>query len=234
MPRPLLAFALLMTLPAMAQTQRHQLPVPGMDPPKPVPGGPTVRKPGGVKGITEPDDPEHPTPAARDFRDPRYHLSFHVPAGWNFERRDGVLSNLGVDVRTTKRTLDVRGVAAINFNPYPVSTFSGATFYYSVTPNASAPGCAAQATTAPLKPQNDLRIGGLPFKHGRDEHGSLCTESRDEVFTALQGHSCLRFDLVVNTFCSQTSGAMEMSKDQLADVQGRLGKILDSIRIEGH
>ncbi|SEC46087.1 hypothetical protein [Terriglobus roseus] len=233
MPRILLTLALLMSLPAAAQTERHQLPVPGMDPPKPVPGAPTPRKPGGVKGITEPDDPEHPMPAARDFHDPRYHLSLHVPAGWNFERRDGVLSNFGVDVRTTKRTLDVRGVASINFNPYPVSTFSGATIYYSVMPKATAASCAAQATTAPLTPQNDVRIGGLPFKHGRDEHGHVCIESRDEVFTALQGRSCLRFDLVVNTFCSQTSGAMEISKDQLADVQGRLGKILGSLTVEG-
>ncbi|AFL87620.1 hypothetical protein Terro_1311 [Terriglobus roseus DSM 18391] len=227
-----LALALLITLPAVAQTERHRLPVPGMDAPKPVPGAPTPKKPGGAKGITEPDDPEHPTPAARDFHDAKYRLSFHVPAGWNFERRDGVLSNFGVDVRTTKRTLDVRGVASINFNPYPVSTFSGATFYYSVMPNATAASCAAQAMTAPLKPQSDVRVGGLPFKHGRDENGHVCTESRDEVFTALQGRSCLRFDLVVNTFCSQTSGAMEISKDQLADVQGRLGKILDSLKVE--
>ena len=233
MPRPLLAFAVLLTLPAAAQTERRPLPVPGMDAPKPAPGAATAKKHAGVKGITEPDDPEHPTPAATDFHDARYHLSFHVPAGWNFERRDGVLSNFGVDVRTTKRTLDVRGVASINFNPYPVSTFSGANFYYSVMPKATAASCAAHATAAPLKPQKDVRVGGLPFKHGRDEHGSVCTESRDEVFTAMQGRSCLRFDLVVNTFCSQTSGAMDMSKDQLADVDGRLAGILDSIKVEG-
>ena len=103
------------------------------------------------------------------------------------------------------------------------------------SPRSASPlaSCAAQATTGHLKPQKDVRIAGLPFKHGRDEHGSVCTESRDEVFTALQGRTCLRFDLLVNTFCSQTSGAMEISKDQLADVQGRLGNILDSIRIEG-
>jgi hypothetical protein len=204
-----------------------------MDAPKRTPDIPSSKGQAGAKGITEPDDPEHPSPAAREFHDARYRLSFHVPAGWNFERRDGVLSNFGVDVRTTKRNLNVRGVASINFNPYPVSTFSGASFYYSVVPTATANACAAQATTAPLKPQSDVRVGGLTFTHGRDEHGSLCTESRDEVFTALKGHSCLRFDLVVNTFCSQTSGAMEISREQLADVQGRLGKILDSIRIDG-
>ena len=233
MPRTLLALTLLMTTPMAAQMERRQLPVPGMDASRPAPGSPAPKKHAGVKGITEPDDPEHPTPAAMEFHDAKYRLSFHVPAGWNFERHDGVLSNFGVDVRTTKRGLDVRGVASINFNPYPVSTFSGATFYYSVLPKADAASCAALATTGPLKPQKDVRVAGLPFKHGRDEHGSVCTESRDEVFTAMQGRSCLRFDLLVNTFCSQTSGAMEISKDQLADVQGRLAGILDSIKIEG-
>ena len=185
----------------------------------------------GIKGLNVPDEPEHPTPAT-DFHDAKYGLGFHVPAGWNFERRDGLLSNFGVDVRTTRRNLDVRGVAAINFNPYPASTFAGATFYYSVLPVADAAGCAAQATTGNLKAQKDVRIAGVPFKHGEDHHGVVCTESRDEVFTAMQGRACLRFDLVVNTFCSQTSGAMEISREQLADVDGRLAGILGSIVVE--
>ncbi len=187
----------------------------------------------GVKGITEPDEPEHPTPAATDFHDAKYRLGFHVPAGWNFVRKDGALSNFGVDVRTTNRQLDVRGVASLNYNPYPVSTFSSATFYYSVVPRATAAVCAAQATTSHLKPRPDVHVAGIAFKHGKDEHGAVCTESRDEVFTAMQGKSCLRFDLVVNTFCAQSSGAMEISGSQLSDIDTRLANILGSLKIDG-
>jgi hypothetical protein len=143
-----------------------------------------------------------------------------------------VLSNFGADVRTTHRKLNVRGVASLNYNPYPVSTFAGATFYYSVLPRADPAACAAQATAGHLKPRGDVRISGVPFKHGKDQYGQVCTESRDEVFTTMQGRSCLRFDLVVNTFCSQTSGAMEITDQQLADVDTRLAHILDSIHIE--
>lgn len=214
-----------------AQEQgRRRLDVPGTVPHDAPPIAP--KKHLGVKGITEPDEPEHPTPAATDFRDARYGLSFHVPAGWNFEKQDGQLSNFGVDVRSTTRKLDVRGVATINYNPYPVSTFAGATFYYSVTPRSDAASCTAQAVKTPMKPESDLRISGLPFHHGRDQHGNVCTESRDDVFTAMRGKSCLRFDLVVNTFCAQSSGAMEISSQQLGDIDTRLASILDSIHLD--
>ena len=190
-------------------------------------------RPGSMKGLTTPDEPEHLEPPARDFHDRRYGVSFHVPAGWNLERKDGVLSNFGTDVRSTRRGLDVRGVAAINFNPYPPTTFAGAMFYYSVLPHADAKTCSAQATTGHLKPKADLRIAGLTFRHGQDQHGTMCTESRDDVFTTLQGRSCLRFDLVVNTFCAQTSGALELPPDGLGDVNTRLGNILGSIHLDG-
>ncbi len=194
---------------------------------------PKARRGLGVKGITEPDEPANRQPAKElDFRDPKYKLSFRIPAGWNFEKRDGLLSNFGVDVRSTRRNLDVRGVAAINYNPWPVTTFSGAPFYYSVLPRADAAACAAQAGTGHVKPSGELHIAGVAFRHGHDQHGAVCTESRDDVFTAMRGKSCLRFDLVVNTFCAQTSGAMEMNNLQLGDVNTRLANILDSIHIE--
>lgn len=196
-------------------------------------GAQGVAKPSpGIRGLNVPDEPDHLQPGATEFTDRKYRLSFHVPAGWNFERKDGLLSNFGVDVRTTRRQMDVRGVAAINYNPYPPTTFAGATFYYSVMPRSTPVGCAAQASTGGVKPKGEVTIAGLPFQHGQDQHGAICTESRDDVFTTLRGTSCLRFDLVVNTFCSQTSGAMEISPSQLGDVNTRLGNMLKSIRID--
>src|ERR1700712_4309834 len=120
---------------------------------------------GDLKGLTVPDDPERPEPAARDFRDRSYGVAFHVPVGWNFERKDGILSNFGTDVRSARRGLDVRGVGAINFNPYPPTTFAGAMFYYSVIPRSDAKACAAEATTGYVKPKADAQIAGVSFKH---------------------------------------------------------------------
>lgn len=184
-----------------------------------------------LKGFTVPADPENPEPAARNVSDPKYKVSFRVPAGWNFEKKDGLLSNFGVETRTARARSDVRGVAEINFNPWPPTTFAGALFYYSVIPRATSAMCAAQTKTKGIKPLPDAEVGGISFHHGRDQHGTVCTEARDEAFTAMRSGACLRFDLVINTFCSQTSGAVEISPDQLKDVQTRLAGILGSVQI---
>lgn len=185
-----------------------------------------------LRGFTEPDEPLHPDPAtARPFLDPKYKVGFTVPAGWNLETKDGLLSNFGSDTRTARRRSDVRGVAAINFNPWPISTFASAIFYYSVIPRANAEMCAAQTTSKGVKALPTATIDGTPFHHGRDHHGKVCTEARDEMFTAMQGNACLRFDLVVNTFCQETSGAMEITPAQLQDVDGRLATVLGSVTL---
>lgn len=185
-----------------------------------------------LKGFTVPDEPANLQPAATTVRDAKYKISYQVPAGWDTERKDGILSTLRKDVRSANAGMQVRGVSAINYNPYPPTTFSGALFYYSVMPKATAQSCAALATTAHLKPQPDVTVNGLTFKHGHDQHGGMCTESRDEVFTTLAGKTCLRFDLVVNTFCQQSSGAMELNAQQLGDVHTRLANMLGSIQIK--
>lgn len=179
-----------------------------------------------------PDEPANPQPAASVFRDSKYHVIYRVPAGWDTERKDGVLSDLKKDVRSANGSMQVRGVSAMNYNPYPPTTFSGALFYYSVVPNANAQSCSALATTGKLKPKSDVTIAGIAFKHGQDQHGNGCIESRDEVFTTLKGNTCLRFDLVVNTFCGESSGAVEMNERQLGDVNTRLANILGSIHID--
>ncbi len=186
-----------------------------------------------VNNPIEPDEPARTLPPATDFRDRTFGVTLHIPSGWNFERKDGVLSNFGVDVRNTNRRLMVRGVASLNYNPYPYSTLAGATFYYSVLPRSNVAACTAQVSTGPMQPEPDLNIGQVPFKHGHDQHGTICTEARDQVFTTMRRASCLRFDLLVNTFCSQTSGAMDLSPKQLGDIEGRLGDILRSATING-
>lgn len=191
----------------------------------------TPRNPQDLKGLTSPNEPANLQPAASTFRDPKYKVAFRVPAGWDTEHKDGVLSNLGKDIRTAKSSMNVRGVAAMNYNPYPPTTFSGALFYYSVVPRSNQAACTALATTGHLKPMPEVTVNGTSFKHGQDQHGGMCTESRDEVFTTLRGTACFRFDLVVNTFCPQGSGAMQINASQLTDINKRLANILGSIQI---
>ncbi len=187
-----------------------------------------------ARGLTEPDEPANPDPAAaRTFTDAKYKVTFTVPPGWNLERKDGLLSNFGVETRTARRRTDVRGVASINFNPWPITTFAGAIFYYSVIPRADAGQCVAQTATKPVKPLPDADVDGTSFHHGHDQHGAVCTEARDEVFAAMQGNTCIRFDLVVNTFCAETSGAMEITPMQLKDVDKRLASLLGSVTLGG-
>ncbi len=68
---------------------------------------------------------------------------------------------------------------------------------------------------------------------GTTEHGGSCVESRDDVYTALRGSSCLRFDLVINTFCGgEVSGARDMTPEQLNAVRGRMEGVLHTVRFE--
>jgi hypothetical protein len=77
------------------------------------------------------------------------------------------------------------------------------------------------------------QIAGSSFTHGYDEHGTICTESRDEIYTALRNNSCYRFDLVVNTFCGgEVSGIRDISPAELSAVFKRLQSILDSVSFD--
>jgi hypothetical protein len=185
-----------------------------------------------VPGLTSPADPVKLTPAATEFYDKFYQVGFHIPQGWNFERKDGILSNFNADAGSTRRGLDVRGIAAINFNPYPPTTFSGATFYYSVLPVAKTGSCLVQTGAPATKSLTSVSVGGVDFQHGHNEHGAGCIESRIDTFDALRGHSCIRFDLVVNTFCASTSGSMDISQQQLRDIDTRLANILGSVHFD--
>jgi hypothetical protein len=172
---------------------------------------------------------EPTTPAAQHFHDSRYHVAFDLPAAWNLSRRDGEVSTFHLDARSAAPTAQLRAVASIAFNPYPLSTFSGALVYFSVTPRINDADCASQAFLPLHRPATTESIHGVSFAHGSDEHGGVCIESRDEVYTAFRNHACYRFDLVLNTFCGEQVGARAMTHAEMENIRARQQKILDSL-----
>ncbi len=194
--------------------------------------------------------PEAPPPGAKmqTFRDGHFGVRFEVPEGWTLARKDGQVSTFHLDARSASPKAQVRGVLAIDFNPFPYSTFSGALVYFSVQAHATDADCARQATgfrtdagmrsrvgddgrALEANPQEVQTIGGMSFAHGHDEHGKICVEARDEVYTAYRKGSCYRFDLAMNTFCSVSSGAADMTDAQLEDIDERMTKILSTVQL---
>ncbi len=195
---------------------------------------------------TEPDGA-----VAHSFVDKHDKVSFTVPRGWELARKDGQISTFHLDARSAPPNTQLRGLAMLDFNPYPFSTLAGALFYFSVEPHTSDAECAAQAT-APSGPAPDPAdtapestpvastadpnihkdtqdIAGITFAHGHDEHGQICIEARDEVYTAWHKHSCYRFDLAMNTFCAEASGAQPISSKQIKAVDQRMADILSTV-----
>lgn len=180
---------------------------------------------------TVPEDP----PAnlkTQNFRDSHFGVRFRVPEGWTVNRKDGQVSTFHLDARTASRKAQMRSVLAIQFNPYPYSTFSGALFYYSVERHTSDAECARQATGAMARVKDIQDIGGMSFAHGHDEHGEICVEARDEVYTAFRKGSCYRFDLAMNTFCSVSSGVADMTDTQLEQIDQRMTDILSTVKLD--
>ncbi|MCU1324173.1 MAG: hypothetical protein JWM43_3822 [Acidobacteriaceae bacterium] len=177
--------------------------------------------------------PEPITPPARTFHDPRSGINFQVPAGWDLSRKDHEVSSFSQDARSTTRTTQLRAVANITFNPFPQTTFSGALFYVSLTPRLSDADCARQVSAKNPRPVATTQVSGIPFTHGYDEHGGVCVESRDEIYTALHNGSCYRFDLVVNTFCGgDVSGVRDMNERQFEAIRKRLEAILATVQFD--
>lgn len=191
--------------------------------------------------------------SARNFRDRKYGVRFKIPPGWSMTRKDGEVSTFHLDARTAGGKSQMRAVASLDFNPFPTSTFSGALFYYSVARHVTDAECAAEATApagggefedatkaapelAPDKREahgRDLEnIGGMEFFHGHDEHGGICVEARDEVYTAYRKGSCYRFDLAMNTFCSASSGAHDLTDREIRSIDERMTTILSSVALD--
>ena len=165
------------------------------------------------------------------FHDAKYGVRFVVPAGWSFDRKDHLVSTFHVDARSAGPKAQMRGVAAMNFNPFPESTLSGAWFYFSVQPHTSDGECARQASRAGAA-HGAEEIGGMEFRHGHDERGGMCVESRNDVYTAYHKGSCYRFDLDVGTFCAISSGAREINERQLEEIHLRLDGMLKSVVLD--
>jgi hypothetical protein len=217
---PCTAIALLTVL-ATASMHAQTRPIPGR--PEPVP--PLLQG--------KPPAPEPTTPPARPFHDARYGVSFTIPPAWNIDRRDGNVSTFNLDARNAAHTAQMRAVASIGFNPHPYSTFSGALFYFSVTPNVTANQCTAQAIAHAPHTVSSTQVAGVTFAHGYDEHGGICTESRDEIYTTERKDACYRFDAVINNFCGgDVSGVRDISDRELDDVRKRMQSILNTVRFD--
>ena len=177
--------------------------------------------------------PEPTGPPARTVHDSRDRLTFDLPAGWNYSRQDGEFSTFALDARSALAETQLHAAASLDFNPFPYSTFSGALFYVSATPRATPLSCSNQATAPASHPASPLVLDGMTFKRGYYEHGGSCVESRDDVYTALRGTNCLRFDLVINTFCGgEVSGARDMTEQQLEAVRKRMEDVLHTVRFQ--
>jgi hypothetical protein len=175
------------------------------------------------------------TATTHDFKDGHFGVKFQVPPGWSLNRKDGLVSTFHNDARSATADARVRGIASLDFNPYPHSTLSGAVFYYSVTPHSSDQECAKEAEPedAPVVVSTDVQdIGGMRFTHGHDEHGEICVEARDEIYTAYRKGACYRFDMEINTFCAISSGAQEITARQLQNLNQRMADILSTVTLE--
>ena len=172
-------------------------------------------------------------PPSRHLHDARYGVSFDLAAGWNVAQKDGDLSTFALDARTADRSTQLRQVAQLAFNPFPASTFSGAFLYFSVSPRSTPRSCENQASAQAPRAVSSTLIDGIPFRHGYDQHGTICTESRDEIYTALRSGTCLRFDLVLNTFCGgDVSGVRSITDEQIAAIRRRMEITLGTVHFD--
>jgi hypothetical protein len=185
---------------------------------------------------------------AQAFRDSHYGVRFIIPPGWELNKKDRQISTFRLDAKSAKPNSEMRAVASMNFNPFPLSTLSGALFYYSVERHTTDRECELQAVN-PRKMKSDVTtefankhedqvakdiqdIGAMNFTHGHEEQGHGCIESRDDVYTAFRKGSCYRFDLTVNMFCSDVSGAQDLTLEQMDNIESRMAGILSTIVFE--
>jgi len=176
----------------------------------------------------------------RTFHDPTYKISFDYPANWDFSQRDREISTFHLDARSAPKNASMRAVAAMGDNPYPLSTFSGAYVYFSVTPKSSESSCAKQAAAPSMtatpkasRATSKVTIADIPFTHGHDDQREICIIQRDDIYTTLHRGACYRFDLAINNFCGgQVSGVKDITDKELDQVRSRLESVLATVRFD--
>ena len=174
-----------------------------------------------------------PPDSLRTIHDAQDRLSFQVPASWPLATHDHELSTFHQEARTAPFTARLRYVAAMPENPFPQSTFSGAHFYFSVTPRQTEAQCGAQVSIGPGSGRagaERVTIGRMAASHLRDQHGTICPQFHDDVYTIYHRGACLRFDLAMNNFCGgEVSGVRDMSPAEMDEVRRQLEGILHSV-----
>ena len=177
----------------------------------------------------------------RTIHDTPDHLTLDVPTTWIIATRDHEISTFHHEARTAPPHTRFRLVAAIPENPFPFSTFSGAHFYLSLVPKLNEAQCAQQvdppATAYPQAPKglSDAIpiVADKKAHHGHDEHGTLCTEYRDDIYTISTHNGCLRFDLAMNNFCGgEVSGVKDMTQNEILSIRQQMETILKSVRFD--
>jgi hypothetical protein len=179
------------------------------------------------------------TSPVQRFHDSAYKLSFDYPANWTFSHSDREISTFQLDARSAAKKTIMRAVVAMPENPFPASTFSGAYFYFSVTPHISSAACARQVESpAAEKPAIKAKIAlsqiaGIPFNHGHDEQRDICITQRDDIYTTYRRGVCYRFDLASNNFCGgEVSGVKAITPRELDQVLRRQESILSTVRFD--
>ena len=175
------------------------------------------------------------TATTHDFKDGHFGVKFQVPAGWSLNRKDGVVSTFHNDARSAS----AGGQGARHCEPGLQSLSvldverSGVLLQRDAALERRGVREGGRPENVPVTVSTDVQdIGGMRFTHGHDEHGEICVEARDEVYTAYRKGSCYRFDMEINTFCAISSGAQEITERQLQSLNQRMADILSTVTLE--
>ena len=161
-------------------------------------------------------------------------MEFRLPAGWNLSRRDGEVSTFHLDARTAPKRAELRAVGSLAFKPVSAVYVRGGAAVSECNSKTTQAACAAQTSMRPERPLEPQVLDDVRFSRGNDEHGHICTEARDVTYTALRGGSCVRFDLVINSFCGgEVSGAEDLTEAQLGALFLRMERVLETVKFTG-
>ena len=125
-------------------------------------------------------------PAARTFHDARYGSpSSSPPAGTSPARTARSAPSASTPAPPPHRP-DARR-RQHHLQPIPRLHLQRSALLLQRHPALTAADCAPPGLRpSSHAPSTTVQIAGVPFTHGYDEHGGICTESRDEIYTTSQ------------------------------------------------